>query len=73
MHPFRQAADIMMRLDGLGRPFKRNRFDDIRIKRALHKIVDGSDTQSFFLKNSNELVSDKLPFLLGIAHTGHNV
>ena len=73
MHPFRQPADIVVRLDRLRRSLHRNRFDDIRIDRSLHEKVDGTDLLGFFLKDANELAADDLPLRFGIGHSGEQV
>jgi len=45
-------------------------FDDVRIDRALHKIIDGADLLGFGLKYADEFLADDLALRLRIGDAG---
>ena len=45
-------------------------FDDVRIDRALHKIIDGADLLGFGLKHTDEFLADDLALRLRIGDAG---
>ena len=45
-------------------------FDDVRIDRALHKIIDGADLLGFGLKDADEFLADDLALRLRIGDAG---
>ncbi len=57
IHLLRQPANIMMTFDHCRWTTHGNRFNDVRIKRTLHKIADVTDTARFFFKNVDERLS----------------
>ena len=73
LHALRQAADIVMRLDGLRGSFYRNRFDDIRIQRSLHQKIDRTDAVRFVFEDADEFIADEFAFLLRIGDAGQHV
>ena len=69
-HLFRQAADIVMRLDqmrlaGSGT----GGFDHVRINRALGKPPGVIELARFFLEDIDEQVADRLALVFGIGQT----
>lgn len=61
----RQAADVVMRLDGLDR--LRAGLDDIRINRALAQEFDAVELAGLFFKDADKLAADDLTLLLRVA------
>src|SRR5690606_33057956 len=67
LHTFRQATDIVVRLDRDRRSAgEGNAFDHIRIKRALHEEVRAAQLLGFFLKHFDEETSNRLALLFRI-------
>ena len=67
LHALRQAADIVMRLDGDGWPaVKRDALDDVGVERALRQKFRAADLMRRFVENLDEQAPDRLALLLGI-------
>ena len=66
VHLFRQAADIVMCLDRDRSAAERDRFDHVRIKRALNEPLNIADPLCLSVEDVDELSTDRLTFLLRI-------
>ncbi len=68
LHPLRESADIVVRLDGdAGSAGKRHRFDDVGVERALGEKLGAADFVRLLVKYIDECGADDLALLLGIA------
>ena len=71
-HFFRQAAHVVVRLDGRRRALHGHRFDHIRVQGSLHQVADfsaglsGSQLLRFLGKYGNEFPANAPPLLLWI-------
>ena len=69
VHALGQAADIVMRLDGDGRPAgERDALDHVGIKRALREEFGAPDLLRFLLEYVDEQSSDRLALGFRVAH-----
>ena len=62
VHFLGQAADVVVRFDGDGRAAQRDRFDHVRVKRALDEPFYIADLVGLGLKHVDELAADGLAF-----------
>src|SRR4029453_12383543 len=65
-HALGQAADVVVALDGLRRPFERHRLDDVGIERALGEKADVAQLLGLFLEYLDEGDADDAPLLLRV-------
>ena len=70
VHALRQAADIVVRLDGDARPLERDRFDDVRIERALSEKIGAAESLGLALEDVDEGRPDPLALLLRVGDAG---
>src|SRR5437016_528435 len=74
LHLLRQAAYVVVSLDGLRRATHTARFDYIGIERSLHQPLDLADQPfnpvGFAIEDLDEFVANELAFLFRIDHTG---
>ena len=69
MQGFRQPADVVMRLDGMGfLGFCRRTFDHIGINGALRQPLCRWQLRGFALENLHEYATDDFAFFLGVGH-----
>ena len=66
LHLLRQAADVVMTLDHGRRPAHRNRFDHVRIERALNQKANVAQALGFFFENIDEDFADRFSLLFRI-------
>ena len=69
-HPRRQTADVVVALDHRRLPDDGNRFDDVRIQRALSQEIDLAELCRLRLEHVDERRTDDLPLLLRIGYPG---
>ena len=70
LHAFRQAADVVMALDGGRRTAHRHRFDDIRVERALRQEVEFAERLRLVVEDVDERGANDLALLLGVSDAG---
>ena len=63
---FRQATDVVMTLNCCCRSFERDRFNHIRIERALGQEFHIRQGHGLFLKDLNKRMADNAPFLFWV-------
>jgi hypothetical protein len=68
VHALRQAADVVMALDGLRRADDRHAFDHVRVQRALRQEVEPPELERPPLKHVDERPADDLALAFGIGH-----
>src|SRR6185437_5919773 len=71
LHPRRQAADIVMRLDGDARPAgETHRLNDVGIERALRQEIGPAEFFRFLVEHVDEGSADDLALLFGVFDSG---
>ena len=67
VHPLRQAADVVVRLDGdAGAAVERHGLDDVRVEGALRQEVGAAVRQRLLLEDIDEGGADRLALRLGV-------
>jgi hypothetical protein len=69
-HAFRQAADVVVRLDDVRRPDHRDAFDDVGIQRPLAEKIERADVFRLVLEHVDERRADDLALPFRIHHAG---
>ena len=74
LHALRQAADIVMRLDGGRRAAgRRHALDHVGIERALGEELDVAELLGLRLEHLDEQLADDLALRLGVGDAGERV